>query len=765
MLSMKTFAYLFKKYRLRAEFETFSAFGDALAEKGYFYEESIFSHWQKGTRVPSNRQLVLCIIEIFKQRDSLKTIDEANALLASVGMGYLTDKEKEKLAFVKQKESPFQVPSEIAYFTGRKELLSKVQKEIKNGKIVILHGSPGVGKTALAIKLGHMLQENFSDGILWYKVDATNIMDILLSIARLFGEDISGIKDVTVRSSIVRTLLTKRKVLFIFDNVSKEDTLHLLLPNTATSGVIFSTRESDILFTERYVSLPVHLFTETEVILLFKKVFDKTYVTKNKKVILAISEKVGNLPLAVNIAAANMKQFMIAPAVYLRQLDESFDLHSLKYEDKDLLQAVNIGYSSLDSQTSSVFASLGIFEGKDFPIAAVAFINKLSVSETEKILVRLLEIAFIERSKSDRYRIHPLLKLFAREQIKANSVYLRAAAFYEQILNNAQEKKSYKTVLQDTENIVAIFKKCYEFGYWDQIITLWNPLEEFLSDTNEVKQLRSLTQTIDTAPNITKLQKVLIIYMPLFLIYVIVLYFTGWRTTDWNYMCNIFVGLPPFIGGFIGIIGSKHWGLFNTNIGKAIFFFSIGLFSWGSGNMIWAYYNFFQNVGVPYPSLADLGYFPAYFFWITGIIFLSRATGARIKLLNNNKKLLFLIIPISILVFSDYYLLFIVKRIFDSDTPIQAFLDFYYPSMDIVILTFAIIIFGLSVNFFRGKYKLSLFAILTGFVVLFIADFTFSYTTTFNIYYNGSIPDVLFTFGQALLTWGTLSFYLTPKKT
>jgi hypothetical protein len=49
---MKTFAQLFKKYRLRAEFDTFASFGDALAEKGYFYEESIFFHWQKGTRIP-----------------------------------------------------------------------------------------------------------------------------------------------------------------------------------------------------------------------------------------------------------------------------------------------------------------------------------------------------------------------------------------------------------------------------------------------------------------------------------------------------------------------------------------------------------------------------------------------------------------------------------------------------------------------------------------------------------------------------------------
>lgn len=41
---MKTFAELFKRYRLRAEFARLSQFADALAQKGYFYELSIFCH-------------------------------------------------------------------------------------------------------------------------------------------------------------------------------------------------------------------------------------------------------------------------------------------------------------------------------------------------------------------------------------------------------------------------------------------------------------------------------------------------------------------------------------------------------------------------------------------------------------------------------------------------------------------------------------------------------------------------------------------------
>jgi polar amino acid transport system substrate-binding protein len=94
---MKSFSYLFKKYRLRAEFETIASFSSALAKEGYFYEESTFFHWQKGSRIPSDRTLVITLIKIFIQRKAIRSQEEANELLAATGLGYLTKDEEKKL--------------------------------------------------------------------------------------------------------------------------------------------------------------------------------------------------------------------------------------------------------------------------------------------------------------------------------------------------------------------------------------------------------------------------------------------------------------------------------------------------------------------------------------------------------------------------------------------------------------------------------------------------------------------------------------------
>ena len=91
---MKDFAELFKRYRLKAEFASLSSLADAFAEKGYFYDLSIISRWQKGEKIPSKRIVLVTLIGLFIERGSIVSIAQANEFLESAGHGYLTTKEQ-----------------------------------------------------------------------------------------------------------------------------------------------------------------------------------------------------------------------------------------------------------------------------------------------------------------------------------------------------------------------------------------------------------------------------------------------------------------------------------------------------------------------------------------------------------------------------------------------------------------------------------------------------------------------------------------------
>jgi hypothetical protein len=91
---MVTFGELFKRYRLKACFASISDFADAFAEKGYVYDVTLYSHWQNGTRIPTRRILVIALIELFVERNSICSLHEANEFLESAGHGYLTRREQ-----------------------------------------------------------------------------------------------------------------------------------------------------------------------------------------------------------------------------------------------------------------------------------------------------------------------------------------------------------------------------------------------------------------------------------------------------------------------------------------------------------------------------------------------------------------------------------------------------------------------------------------------------------------------------------------------
>ncbi len=220
-------------------------------------------------------------------------------------------------------------------------------------------------------------------------------------------------------------------------------------------------------------------------------------------------------------------------------------------------------------------------------------------------------------------------------------------------------------------------------------------------------------------------------------------------------------GLIPLLGGILGVAKSKVWGGSKSYVGRALLFISAGAICWGIGQMFWSiYYNIFSQVDIPYPSLADVGYSLSFPFLAIGLISLSKATGARFSLKNSLGKLVALFITI-IGVVTAYYLLIVVARggIIDyTEGGLKLFFDLAYPIGDLVIFLFSFLIYGLSFNYLGGRYKIPILSVILGMFVLFLADFSFSYTTTVGTYYNGHWVDLVLPTAWMLIVFGINSF-------
>ncbi|OGK09906.1 hypothetical protein A2767_01790 [Candidatus Roizmanbacteria bacterium RIFCSPHIGHO2_01_FULL_35_10] len=234
------------------------------------------------------------------------------------------------------------------------------------------------------------------------------------------------------------------------------------------------------------------------------------------------------------------------------------------------------------------------------------------------------------------------------------------------------------------------------------------------------------------------------------------LFLSGQKDSFNNYSFVFIYGLLPLMGGIFGIVEAKKWGLFRSALGKALFFLSLGLITWSGGETIWSYYNLILHVEIPYPSWADASFIISWPLWSLGVFYLSAATGAKFGLKKAHGKLLLLLIPIISIIFS-YYLLVVVARQGSFEIaggPVKIFFDLAYPVWDVIILTLALLVYGLSFKFLGGRFKWPVIIILFGFIINYFADFGFSYTTTVESYFNGNWVDLLFATAMFILSFG-----------
>lgn len=228
-----------------------------------------------------------------------------------------------------------------------------------------------------------------------------------------------------------------------------------------------------------------------------------------------------------------------------------------------------------------------------------------------------------------------------------------------------------------------------------------------------------------------------------------------------NYLVTPFLigmTLIPLFAGIIGVFRSSDWGGWQSIMGKSLLSFSLGMFGWAGGMIVWNYYLFFAKVEVPYPSLGDLFYIMIWPFWTYGMIQLSKVTGAKYGFKKISGKAITIFLAVLVLLLS-YYFLFKVARNGSLDLNggmLANLLAFLYPIGDVAILFSSVLVFFLSYKFFGGLYKVPILILILGFVLNYVTDVIFVFTTTNGTYFNGHISDLLYVIMLFTVSWGMI---------
>ena len=148
------------------------------------------------------------------------------------------------------------LPPDTDDFTGRGDHVEMVIRLVTGAAhrsgtsvpIASISGKAGVGKTALAIHVAHMVGSAFPDGQIYTNLHgaeprAADPSDVLAGLLRELGVDGVDIPEgVDERARMYRAQLAWRRVLVVLDNAADESQVRPLLPGSPGCAVLVTSR-------------------------------------------------------------------------------------------------------------------------------------------------------------------------------------------------------------------------------------------------------------------------------------------------------------------------------------------------------------------------------------------------------------------------------------------------------------------------------------------------------------------------------------------
>lgn len=324
------------------------------------------------------------------------------------------------------------VPRQLGFvprLIGRENALAALDRALEDKQVAVVSGSPGVGKTALAISWAYRVADRFPDGQLYVDLrgyslapalTAAEAVETLLSAFGAEGRTLPMKLD--ARVGRYRSLLARRRVLLVFDNVDDPVLVRSLLPGGRGCFTLVTSRREQPGLIALQDAHPIRLqpLDPADAVALLSHVCGEE-ITADQTT-LDLARRCGHLPLALRIAAAQLRSAGLSPAEYLVQVARC-GLASWETPDDGeaaVRAAFDLSYSRLSPDAARLLRLLGLVPGPDFSSSAAAALIGSPMEEAERLLGVLTSSNLVEQRVPGRYQFHDLLRLYARGRAESD---------------------------------------------------------------------------------------------------------------------------------------------------------------------------------------------------------------------------------------------------------------------------------------------------------------------------------------------------------
>jgi DNA-binding SARP family transcriptional activator/tetratricopeptide (TPR) repeat protein len=334
---------------------------------------------------------------------------------------------------------PQQLPADIDGFTGRSAALHWLDECLDEGEglshrqvmTCAIAGAAGIGKSALAIRAAHRHAMRFPDGQLYVDLQAATAglqpvapLGVLGRFLRALGMHPGGIPtEVNEASAAFRSRVADRRLLVVLDNAADAAQVRPLLPAGPGCAVLVTSRAM-LSGIDGARHLRLEALAPTEATELLGHLAGQARIAAEPDAADAVVRSCAALPLALRIVGARLAARPTWPvrAMADRLADAQRRLDELEIADTGARASFAVSTEQArnsadpaDQAAADAFGLLGVLDGPTLSLAVVARLLDVSHTAAERVLERLVDLQLLETPSPGRYRLHDLLRLYARE--------------------------------------------------------------------------------------------------------------------------------------------------------------------------------------------------------------------------------------------------------------------------------------------------------------------------------------------------------------
>ena len=322
------------------------------------------------------------------------------------------------------------LPRDIAAFTGRQAELAQLTGTLAsmaaNGGVVGIHaigGMAGVGKTTFAVHAAHRLAGNFPDGQIFLPlhghtpgqrpVDPADALASLLLTAGVRAQQIPP--DLQARTALWRDRLAGRRVLLVLDDAASSEQVLPLLPATAGSLVLVTSRRR-LTALDDATAISLDILPADEAAGLLIRLVGRPGLSPADPAVAAITQLCGYLPLAIGMMARQLHHHPAwSVAGRAAELAAAHDrLELMATENLSVAAAFDLSYSDLTPDQQRLFRRLGLHLGTDIDGYAAAALDGTGLAAARRGLEALYDLYLLTEPAHGRYRMHDLIREHSR---------------------------------------------------------------------------------------------------------------------------------------------------------------------------------------------------------------------------------------------------------------------------------------------------------------------------------------------------------------